>query len=447
MLSDLEILVNNCRTDIAKQYIQEALSCYNVRAYKSAIITTWIAIVYDILEKIQELARLGDSKAKEIEKMFITIRDNFDKDNPNTVRKLLEFENQILQLAKDKLEIIDSLQFDELNRIKQDRNKCAHPSMHKNGEVFLPSAELARLHIKNAITILLSQEPIQGKAALTTLKQLLCTPYFPREEQKIKLELQNSVLKKASKALVNRFIDMVFFDIFEDQLYKSNNYRILQAIYELYPIQTGAKLPQLIIKYFDKVDSEAFYLLAAFITFFPEVQIFEKLDSAKQNRIESFIRQAPPNQLALFICPNLDFGKLKQKIEDRILGLSTTDIKEMLSAVSPIRRETLFYVVKEKILWEYQHINKWEENNFIFNNLLNNYFHLLSKQEMQKLFQFICDDEHIKDATSTISMIKQLYTHYVTTSQDKELFDKKLSESALEKHIITTEEWNNMVSF
>lgn len=447
MLSDLEILVNNCRTDIAKQYIQEALSCYNVRAYKSAIITTWIAIVYDILEKIQELARLGDSKAKEIEKMFITIRDNFDKDNPNTVRKLLEFENQILQLAKDKLEIIDSLQFDELNRIKQDRNKCAHPSMHKNGEVFLPSAELARLHIKNAITILLSQEPIQGKAALTTLKQLLCTPYFPREEQKIKLELQNSVLKKASKALVNRFIDMVFFDIFEEQLYKSNNYRILRAMYELYPVQTGEKLPQLIIKYFDKVDSESFYLLAAFITFFPEVQIFEKLDSAKQNRIESFIRQAPPNQLALFICPNLDFGKLKQKIEDRIFGLSTTDIKEMLSAVSPIRRETLFYVVKEKILWEYQHINKWEENNFIFNNLLNNYFHLLSKQEMQKLFQFICDDEHIKDATSTISMIKQLYTHYVTTPQDKELFDKKLSESALEKHIITTEEWNNMVSF
>jgi len=447
MLSDLEILVNNCRSNIAKQYIQEALSCYNIRAYKSAIITTWIAIVYDILEKIQELAKLDDPNAQQIEKDFINIRDNFDKDNPSTVRKLLDFENQILQLAKDKLEIIDSLQFDELNRIKQDRNKCAHPSMHKNGEIFSPSAELARLHIKNAITVLLSQEPIQGKTALTTLKQLLCAPYFPREEQKIKLELQNSVLKKASKTLVNRFIDMVFFDLFEAQLYKYNNYRILRAMYELYPIQTETKLPQLIIRYFDKVTNESFYLLAALITFFPEVQIFEKLDSAKQNRIESFIKQAPPSQLALFLCPNLGFGNLKQKINDRILYLTTSEMKEMLYAVSPSRRETLFYVLKEKILWEYQHINKWEENNFIFNNLLSNYFHLLSKQEMQMLFQFICDDEHIKDATSTISMIKQLYTHYVMTPQDKELFDKKLSESALEKYIITTEVWSNTVPF
>lgn len=447
MLSDLEILVNNCRSNIAKQYIQEALSCYNVRAYKSAIITTWIAIVYDILEKIQELAKLDDSNAQQIEKEFINIRDNFDKDNPSTVRKLLEFENQILQFAKNKLEIIDSLQFDELNRIKQDRNKCAHPSMHKNGEVFLPSAELARLHIKNAITILLSQEPIQGKTALKNLEKLLCNPYFPWEEEKIKLELQNSVLKKASKTLIKNFIDMVFFDLFEKQLYKPNAYQILRATYELHPIQIGERLPQLISKYFDKVNSEDFYLLATFITFFPEIQIFEKLDPAKQNRIENFIKQAPPNQLALFLCPNLDFGNLKQKIDDRIIYLTTIEVKEMLYAVSPLWRQTLFLVLKEKILWEYKNANQWEENNFIFNNLLSNYFHLLSKEDMIILFQFICEDEHIKEANTLGTLIQQLYLYLATTPQEKTLFAQKLSESGLGKYIITKGKGSNRVPF
>lgn len=447
MLSDLEVLINSCRTDTAKQYIKEAIACYNVRAYKSAIITTWIAIVYDILEKIQDLARLGDSRAQEIESKFTTIRDNFDKDDPATVHQLLEFENKILQFAKDKLEIIDSLQFDELNRIKQDRNKCAHPSMHKNGELFLPSPELARLHIKNAIIILLSQLPIQGKTALIALKQLLCAPYFPTDEQKIKLELQNSVLKKASDTLIYRFIDMVFFDLFEDRLYKAKHYRILRATYEIYPSQIAKRLPQLVTKYFDKVNDECFFYLASFITFFPEIQIFEKLDSAKQNRIEKFIQQAQPHQLALFLCPNLGFGNLKQKINARLLLLSIEDLKTMLNFISSERRKDLFLILKKTILQKYTHINKWEDNNFIFNHLLNNYFYLLSNEEMHMLFQFICDDEHIKEATSTVSLIKQLYIHYVITPQDKELFDQKLAESDLGKYIITAEEWTNLLPF
>lgn len=437
MLSDLEVLVNSCRNDTAKQYIREALACYNVRAYKSAIITTWIAIVYDILEKTQDLARLGDPRAQEIENEFTTIRDNFDKDSPATVRQLLEFENKILQFAKDKLEIIDSLQFDELNRIKQDRNKCAHPSMHKNGELFLPSPELARLHIKNAIIILLSQLPIQGKTALIALKQLLCAPYFPTDEQQIKLELQNSVLKKASDTLIYRFIDTVFFDLFEDKLYKANHYRILRATHEIYPSQIAKRLPQLVTKYFDKVNDECFFYLASFITFFPEIQIFEKLDSAKQNRIENFILQAPPNQLALFLCPNLGFGNLKQKIEDRVIYLTTDELKEMFHAVSPLRRKNLFLVLKEKILCEYQSANQWEENNFIFDNFLNNYFSLLSKEDMKTLLQFICEDEHIKEANTTGSLIKQLYLFYGTTPQEKEHINKKLSESGLAKYIPT----------
>jgi hypothetical protein len=65
-LIDLDELVISCRTKEAQSYISEAVACYKAGAFKASIVATWIAVVYDLLAKIRELALSGDAEALQI---------------------------------------------------------------------------------------------------------------------------------------------------------------------------------------------------------------------------------------------------------------------------------------------------------------------------------------------------------------------------------------------
>ncbi|ENV52103.1 hypothetical protein L292_1654 [Acinetobacter junii CIP 107470 = MTCC 11364] len=64
VLSDLDELVLKCRDQKAKSYIREAVACYKAGAFRSAIVSTWIAVSFDILDKLKELSLAGDKEAE-----------------------------------------------------------------------------------------------------------------------------------------------------------------------------------------------------------------------------------------------------------------------------------------------------------------------------------------------------------------------------------------------
>lgn len=57
-LIDIEALTLRCRADRAREYVQEAIMCYRAGAYRSAIVNSWIAVVFDLIEKVR--AYFGD---------------------------------------------------------------------------------------------------------------------------------------------------------------------------------------------------------------------------------------------------------------------------------------------------------------------------------------------------------------------------------------------------
>jgi hypothetical protein len=133
-----------CRNKKSKDYIKEAVSCYKSGAFRSAIVSTWIAVSFDIIDKLKELSLAGDKEAQ---------------------KQLEEFENAIKtgNVVKDKFELISHVEFFDLESLQQDRNRCAHPSMTADGEIYNPSAELARVHIRAAVEYLLQYPLAQGK--------------------------------------------------------------------------------------------------------------------------------------------------------------------------------------------------------------------------------------------------------------------------------------------
>lgn len=200
MLKDLDELVLKCRDERARAYIGEAVACYKTGAYRSAIVSTWIAVAFDIIDKIYELSVAGDPQAAK----YISDYDNYVA-NKNT-EALLKIERELLATARDKYELISAQEYSELERLREDRNQCAHPSRSTFPDVFSPSPELVRLHIRSAVEALLQNEPSQGKAALENLQSQISANYFPTTVPKALKVLEGSPLRRARPSLVRNLL-------------------------------------------------------------------------------------------------------------------------------------------------------------------------------------------------------------------------------------------------
>ena len=164
-LADLDELVLRCRTEDAQEHIREAVASYRAGAYRASIVTTWIAIVYDIVEKIRELALSGDRQAADYIKKFEDIQEAHRQRDPKSLNRSLEFERALLSEASSKFELISPNEMIDLERLREDRHRSAHPSMNTPEEPYRPTAELARVHLRNAIVHILQQSPVQGRSA------------------------------------------------------------------------------------------------------------------------------------------------------------------------------------------------------------------------------------------------------------------------------------------
>lgn len=100
-LADIEALSLRCSSEESKDYISEATLCYRVGAYRAAIVSTWIAVVFDLIDKIRELSLAGDHAARELEDKFQKYIDQINEGNRQGITKGLEFEREILTTCRE----------------------------------------------------------------------------------------------------------------------------------------------------------------------------------------------------------------------------------------------------------------------------------------------------------------------------------------------------------
>lgn len=142
---DLDELIVRCRDKLAKKLIQEAVACYRAGAYRSCIVATWNAIVFDFLHKLRELERSGNNEATNILQNFEIIRSE------TKFKELWQFESDLTNVARTKFEFLSSVEASDIERLFLDRSRCAHPSMTSLEEPFEATAELARYHLRSAV--------------------------------------------------------------------------------------------------------------------------------------------------------------------------------------------------------------------------------------------------------------------------------------------------------
>src|SRR5260370_15361624 len=175
-LVDLEELVLMVRDRSSRAYVGEAINTYKSRAYRSALLSTWIAVACDIISKIRELDVQGDPAAG----AFVAVLDNAvdanERGDTKAVQRLLAIENELLNTALKDFEFLSAQEHEDLSRLKSDRHLCAHPAFTRDVTLFQPTAELVRAHIVHAVLHLLRHPPVQGRHALNRLQHDMLQP-------------------------------------------------------------------------------------------------------------------------------------------------------------------------------------------------------------------------------------------------------------------------------
>jgi hypothetical protein len=207
ILRDLDELVQSCRDQEARSYIAEAVICYKAGAFRGCIVATWIAVVFDLIAKIRELSLSGDAEAQTIIRDLTTWQPLIERGDMVSIRKSLELEREIVNVANDKFGFFDGIQILDLKRLQDDRNRCAHPTFQGGDQPYSPSSELARTHLVHAVSHVLSQPPVQGKAGTEHILKSVRSEFFPTELEAAKTQLRSAGLERPKDSLVRSVAD------------------------------------------------------------------------------------------------------------------------------------------------------------------------------------------------------------------------------------------------
>ena len=415
-LSDLDELVLKCRDEKARTYIKEAVSCYKSGAIRSAIVSTWIAVSFDIIDKLKDLSLAGDKEAKKQLEEFEKAR------KANDIAKFLKFERNLLKVARDKLELISHIEFIDLERLQQDRNRCAHPSMTTYGEIFNPSAELARVHIRSAVEYLLQYPPAQGKYALQALINEVDSKYFPTSLDKAITAFKNSPLLKARESLVRNFTIVLLKKLLNDIDDYKEGLRISSALNAIqlmrpavYYDTLSKKLSNLIKSLDDENLCKALPILQRL------TDSWKFLEDDVKQKLEAYVEDLPKEKLG-----NLEF----------VLGhavLSASAMKRLQKATRDELNVSNFIdlprQVGDRIVELYVNSESFEQANS-FSETIIKYYSDFTKEQVEKIIRGCGDNNQIEGSFQVSAVILALRQNKSVSDQE---IDSLLADVGLNK--------------
>lgn len=315
-LSDLDELVLKCRDDKAKSYIREAVACYKSGAFRSAIVSTWIAVAFDIIDKYKELSLAGDKQAEAFVNALESARAT------NDIVASLKFERELLCNARDVFQLISHVECVDLERLQQDRNRCAHPSMTINSEIFNPPAELARVHIRSAVEYLLQHPPAQGKYALVLLLKEVDSGYFPVELERAVAAFTSGPLYKCRSTLAKSFIVVLLKKFFAGLATRKEELQIstaLKAVEVLHKHTYDEVLSEKLSQMVREMEMLDFYKILSLLSALDDTWVM--LDGDVQHKISSYVEEIPSERFDS-LTSLLKIPDLKVHAEKRI-GVAT----------------------------------------------------------------------------------------------------------------------------
>jgi hypothetical protein len=174
-LTEIESMLTQVWSPGTRPLADEAWRCYNAGAMRASIAATWTAVTADLMAKVGHLADDGEPRARDVrEQLDRTQQQGLTADG---VRTMQGIEASLLGTALE-LEIIDAIDQRALERIREDRNLCVHPSLRPYNETYTPSPEVARAHLWVALDTVLIHRPTQGRKIIDLFRNFTSSQSF-----------------------------------------------------------------------------------------------------------------------------------------------------------------------------------------------------------------------------------------------------------------------------
>jgi hypothetical protein len=326
-LGDLDELILSCRNEDGRKYIAEAVRCYKAGAYRACIVSTWIAAVYDLLSKVRELSLSGDAEAQRIVADLNRWQPLIAHNDLGAIKNSLELEREIVGIANDKFGFFDGMEVVELERLHDDRNRCAHPTYQASEQPYAPSAELARAHLVHAVQYVLARAPVQGKAATTQVIRLVESSYFPADVEQAKIQLRSGGLDRARDSFVRAVIDHLVFGYFESEAGLKGRQQVtvaIRALAEMYPDVCEPRVRRALNTLGRRVPDK---LLGYFFGFLKGYRrTWEFLEQDNQNRVKEVLRQSS-DEIAQYAIPiAVEYKELEETCAERLKRLPLKEL-------------------------------------------------------------------------------------------------------------------------
>ncbi len=410
-LADLDELVLKCRDERALQYIKEAVSCYKSGAFRSAIVSTWIAVTFDLIDKFKELSLLGDKEAEkqveEIEKAR----------HINDITRFLQLERDIINVARDKLELISHTESIDLERLKEDRNRCAHPSMNLEGDIFNPSAELARLHIHSAVNHLLQYPPSQGKYALDKIILEIESNFFPSSKKDVLSVIRNSPLSKPRYSLLRNFIVVLIKNTLKEGYetrVKTKIYLVLEAIKELHQESYDDILGKDLSRIISTVSDDN--LNFAVILLMNVDDSWEYLEESVKLKLNNFVQELPTRHID-YLEDFIDYAPVAVAAKER---LDRATMTELVSTV-PF---AMHHKIIDRMIEIYGNSHNFESANNWVNKAIRHIIDF-SPKHVEKIIEVASTNSQIFDSNEYPRLIRAIRSKKIVSEHDLNIWLKK----------------------
>ena len=298
----IDIQTENIYSSKTKDYFQEVIKSYYSESYRSAVVMLYSIAVADLLYKIEELKEIyNDSGAIEILEEITDLQTK----NPNSP----EWETKLIDLVKEKTNLLEPADFLHLNTLQKHRHLCAHPVLTLNFELYRPNKETTRAHIRNILEGVLVKPPLLSRkifddilSNLSTIKTIIF------DDLQLEKHLKAKYLNKLNTKIVKHIFRSLWKITFKlnKPLCIENREINLKALLiilrndyaNLFEAITSEK------DYYSDIDVNNLSSIIFLLNQFPE--IFNKFnDSAKiltQNIIE---KDADFDTFAIFLSPDI----------------------------------------------------------------------------------------------------------------------------------------------
>lgn len=405
--SDLDELLSKVRNTHAKKYFNEAIVAYRSGAYRASVISTWIAICVDIIEKVRELSVSNDASAKVIETKLDAIQ-------PNNFAGMQAFEKDILTYACDELEIISHIEKAHLERIKDDRNVCAHPTFSADGRQFTPSPELTRAYIVQAANYLLLKLPMKGKVIVQDIYSLINEESFPEDDEKAFTVLSSDkylgrVRDSSARNLTIILLKRLFKD--EDGIDPSLLTKLsvsMGAISRIFPAIYAEVIQDKLSQMLAETDDRKLIRCLPFLNIRPEA--WSKIDDAIIVRLDGCISRMDIEKMLRY-----QVTDLANKINDVNHIFLKAIKKENFDSISKLLKSTPYPSLKNEAINYFVDSGSFASAYSNGMNILIPYSKFIVDNDLKVLFSGVIDNNcwginQILDAGGIDEVFRNLYT-------------------------------------